>query len=124
MAGEENLRPVQTKEEARERGRRGGIKSGQVRRQRKTIAETLDKLLNEKITDPKQLAVIKKSGMPLSKAPTYKDFLVASTIMKSIKRGSVDDLEKLAAMIGETVKDEQRENGMLADLIDGLKDEE
>ena len=70
------------------------------------------------------LAVIKKSGMPLSKAPTYKDFLVASTIMKSIKRGSVDDLEKLAAMIGETVKDEQRENGMLADLIDGLKDEE
>ncbi len=124
MANEQNLRPPFTPSQAREYGKKGNIASQASKRRKKTIAETLDKLLNEKITDPKQLAVIKKSGMPLSKAPTYKDFLVASTIMKSIKRGSVDDLEKLAAMIGETVKDEQRENGMLADLIDGLKDEE
>lgn len=34
-----NLKPVQTKEEARERGRQGGIKSGEVRRERKRLKE-------------------------------------------------------------------------------------
>ena len=123
MAGKDNLRPVHTKEEARERGRNGGIKSGQSKRRKKTIAETVDRLLNEKVTDEKQLAIIARSGMAIKGKPTYKDFLVASTIMKSIKRGSVDDLMKLSEFIGEKTKDDRRE-GMLADLIDGLKDEE
>lgn len=39
MANEQNLRPVRTKEEARERGRNGGIKSGESRRRAKTYQE-------------------------------------------------------------------------------------
>jgi hypothetical protein len=45
--GIKNLRPPKTKEEARERGRRGGIKSGKVRAEMKTareIVELLDSL--------------------------------------------------------------------------------
>lgn len=41
MAGIDNLKPVRSKEEARERGRKGGIKSGEVRRARKTFKEEL-----------------------------------------------------------------------------------
>lgn len=41
----DNLKPVQTNEEARERGRRGGIRSGEVRRQRRTLREELLALL-------------------------------------------------------------------------------
>ena len=40
MANEKNLKPVRTKKEARERGRNGGIKSGEVRAQRKTLRVT------------------------------------------------------------------------------------
>lgn len=101
MAGKDNLRPVHTKEEARERGRNGGIKSGQSKRRKKTIAETVDKLLNEPVKDEKQLSIIEKSGMPIKGKPTYKDFLVASVIMRTIKKGYVDDLTKLMDILGE-----------------------
>lgn len=47
--GSENLKPVRTKEEARKRGRAGGIKSGQVRKARKTLKEELIALLGTKI---------------------------------------------------------------------------
>lgn len=47
MAGQENLKPVQSKEEARERGRKGGIASGEARRKRKTLKEELIALLED-----------------------------------------------------------------------------
>lgn len=43
--GHENLRPVRNKEEARARGKVGGKRSGEVRRQRKTLKEELLLLL-------------------------------------------------------------------------------
>lgn len=119
---EQNLRPPYTPKEARSYGAKGGQKSGESKRRKKTISATLDKLLSEPVKDAKQLDVIAKSGMPVGARPTYKDFLVASVIMKSIKRGNVDDLSKIIDIIGESA-DQQAENGMLADLIDGLRDE-
>ena len=47
--GRENLKPVRTKEEARKRGKAGGIKSGQVRKARKTLRQDLITLLETKI---------------------------------------------------------------------------
>lgn len=44
MAGKENLKTPST-EEARERGRKGGIKSGKVRKERKKLKEELEALL-------------------------------------------------------------------------------
>lgn len=43
--GIENLKPVRTKEEARERGKKGGIKSGEARREKKLLKDTLLMLL-------------------------------------------------------------------------------
>lgn len=47
MANEENLRPVQSKSEARERGRNGGIKSGEARREKRKMCEILEILLSK-----------------------------------------------------------------------------
>ncbi len=102
MANEQNLRPPFTPNEAREYGKKGNVASQAAKKRKKTIAETVEKILNEPIRDEKQLNLIKKSGMPTPARPTYKDFLVASVIMKSIKRGMVDDLSKLMAIVGET----------------------
>ena len=41
MANEKNLKPVRTKEEARERGKKGGIASGKARQERKAFKEAL-----------------------------------------------------------------------------------
>ena len=47
MAGQDNLIPVRSEEEAREKGRKGGIKSGESRRKRKTLKEELLALLED-----------------------------------------------------------------------------
>ena len=47
MANEQNLKPVRSEEEARELGRKGGIKSGEARREKATMLSTLEKLLDE-----------------------------------------------------------------------------
>ena len=46
MAGIENLKKIQSTEEAREKGRLGGIASGKARREKATMKETLEMLLN------------------------------------------------------------------------------
>ena len=45
----DNLIPVRTAEEAREKGRNGGIKSGEARRAKKTMRDMLDYLLEKEI---------------------------------------------------------------------------
>ena len=47
MANEQNLKPVRSEAEARELGRKGGIKSGEARREKATMLSTLEKLLDE-----------------------------------------------------------------------------
>lgn len=59
---ESNLKPVKTKEEARERGRAGGIASGKARRERKTLKEELLLLLSKGDTQEKiSLALLQKA---------------------------------------------------------------
>lgn len=102
MPNEQNLRPPFSPNEAREYGRRGGIASAESRRQKKTFAETLDRLLETPVTDKAQLEIIRKTGIPINGEPTYKDFITATTLFKAIKRGSVDDLSKLIDILGES----------------------
>lgn len=62
VMAKEDLKPVRTKEEAKERGRKGGIKSGEVRAQRKTLKEELLLLLSQGDTQSKMsLALIQKA---------------------------------------------------------------
>lgn len=46
-----DLKPVQSKEEAKKRGRAGGIASGKARREKKAMRETLDILLSMPMKD-------------------------------------------------------------------------
>lgn len=73
--GSENLKPVRTKEEARKRGKAGGIKSGQVRKARKTLKEELLVLLGTEIDgktmqEKMSLAMIQEAMVGNTKAFT------------------------------------------------------
>ena len=62
MANEQNLKPVSSKKEARERGRNGGLASGEARRKRKTLKEELLLILSEGETQQSvTLALIEKA---------------------------------------------------------------
>lgn len=55
MANEQNLRPIRSKNEAREKGRKGGIASGKARRELKTLRE----IVKMELAEPK---MIKENG--------------------------------------------------------------
>jgi len=107
MAREDNLIPFneRTKEEARLLGTLGGIKSGEVRRARKTLREELLLLLENE--------------------DTQKNITVA--LLKEAEKGNIKAFEVLRDTVGEkpidkvessiTVKDDK-----LNDLIETLKD--
>lgn len=67
--GIKNLKPVRSKEEARQRGKNGGIKSGEVRKQRKTLREELLFLLSRGETQQKiSLALLNEAQAGNTKA--------------------------------------------------------
>lgn len=78
MAKEDNLIPVRTKEEAREKGRNGGIKSGQVRKEKKFMTQIYAEFLE------KEHGVIGKDG--LKKNMTGNE-LLSSVMSKILSRG-------------------------------------
>lgn len=90
MANEQNLQPVRSKSEARERGRAGGKASGKARQERKTFREGLLLLLNEPLMD--------KSGHVSDK--TTQDAVIAGLVKRAIA-GDVRAAEFIRDTIGE-----------------------
>lgn len=78
-----NLHPVQNAEEARRRGQMGGKKSGERRRLKKTVLETVEMMLSCKVTNAqiKEKLCSDFSG----DAKTYLDYIVAAQIYKAGK---------------------------------------
>lgn len=79
---------IQAGEEARELGRKGGIKSGEVRRARKTLRDELTDLLTEKITD--------KNGRQME---TQK--AISTSLIKQALSGNTKAFELIRDTIGE-----------------------
>lgn len=65
MANEQNLIPgnKRSQSEARENGRKGGQKSGEVRRQRKAMKEQMEMLLSLPFKQTKQLKFMEELGI-------------------------------------------------------------
>lgn len=63
MANEENLKPVRTKSEARERGRNGGKASGESRRRKADFRKILNLLLTAQINNPEWTPILNSLGL-------------------------------------------------------------
>lgn len=63
MANEKNLRPVRSKEEARERGRAGGKASGRARRRKANFRKTLNMLLTTEIENEEWKPILESLGI-------------------------------------------------------------
>lgn len=60
---EQNLKPVRTKSEARERGRAGGKASGKARRRKADFRRTLNMLLTAEIDSPEYTPMLEALGV-------------------------------------------------------------
>ena len=106
MANEKNLKPVRTKEEARKRGRQGGIKSGIVRAHRKTLREELITLLETKVEDK-----------------TIQEKISFSLIQEALS-GNVKAFETIRDTIGEKPQDKVNISGKVNNPFSGMTTEE
>lgn len=108
-------------EEAVENGRKGGIASGQARREKKTIQKILADLLDGQIKDSPQFAKL-ASKMGVETDKSIKDIFTLVCVLNSVKSGNLGDLERLSKLLGEDNAKEQN-NGILDELTEYLKNE-
>jgi hypothetical protein len=86
VAGADNLR-TPTTEEARERGKKGGIASGKARRKKKALNDTLSELLSMPVKDGRlnDLESIKSLASMKGKNITVQEAIVLAQIQKALK---------------------------------------
>ena len=110
MANEQNLIPLnkRTKSEQREYARKGGQKSGEVRRKRKAMKEQMEMLLSLPFKSKKQFNFMKELGIEEDNIDNQMALIVAM-YGKALK-GDVQAFNTIREVVQDekTVKDESR----------------
>ena len=96
MANEQNLTHKLTVSEQR----KGGQKSAQVRKEKKTIQKILSDLLDGEIKDSPQFAKL-ASKMGVESDKSVKDIFTMMCLLNSVKNGNLADLERLTKLLRE-----------------------
>lgn len=97
---DKNLIPFtseQSREEAERNGRKGGIKSGEVRRRKKSMRTAMKELLSLDVADVKVKGVLESLGV----TPDNQNALLMAVLVKGIRNGDPNTLKAVAAIAGE-----------------------
>ena len=117
MANEKNLKP-QAHTLTVEEQSKGGIASGESRRNKKAIREILSELLDGQIKDSPHFSKL-ASKMGIEGDKSVKDIFALVCLLNSVKDGNLADLERLAKLLGE---DKQNENEDVMKKLDSVLD--
>lgn len=112
MPNEQNLVPIQSTEEARERGRKGGIASGVSRRRKRSLREAADLYLSLPVANRKKWNAIAKEGVD----PEDVDNQMAMII--GLTQAAINGDAKAAKLLFELVGDQSGENDEAKVVID------
>ena len=119
MANEQNLIPqahILTVEEQS----KGGQKSAQVRREKKTVQKILNDFLETSAKDNPQIAKL-AAKMGLQGDESIKDLFTIVCTLNTLKSGNLGDLEKLSKLLGEQTEIADTEAQKQADFLDAVK---
>lgn len=108
MANENNLKPIRTKSEAREKGRKGGIASGEARRKKKQTADLMKDILNSSL-EGKNKQTVKAFASELGDEDLTVNALMAAGLVKAAVTGNVKAFEAVQRYVGtdeQATKDE------------------
>ena len=92
-------------EEAVKNGRKGGIASGQARREKKTIQKILADYLDNDVQSNKSLKKIADTA-GITGEQSIKELVTAVCILNTLKKGDVDKLSSIMGLLGEGVEKE------------------
>lgn len=122
MANEKNLIPFtseQNREEAKKNGQKGGIKSGEVRRQRKAMKEQMEMLLSLPFKQEKQLKFMKSLGIEEEEIDNQMALMVAM-YAKALK----GDVQAFNSIREVTQDDKQPDKVQRIEIINDLPSED
>lgn len=114
--------PVHTTEEARRRGRNGGIKSGESKRRKKSMQELAQAMLSCRVTDDALKDKFASLGFDTKKM-TMAEAMIAGQVMEAMKNpNSFKLLLELVEPRDEIKPDTVEDLSPLADLLRGDED--
>ena len=119
MANKENLIPqahVLTVEEQS----KGGKKSVEVRRQKKTVQKILNDFLSTAAKDNPQVSKL-AAKMGLKSDDSIKDLFTIVCTLNTLKDGNLSDLERLSKLLGEQTETADTEAQKQAAFLDAIK---
>ena len=99
----ENLNPVRTKEEARERGRAGGIKSGEARRAKKNMRETAKALMSMQVYGDTNKRNLEAFGIQ-KEDQNYQTAVVVRLMQKALVEGDTSAIRLIGELTGDLNK--------------------
>jgi len=115
---EDNLKPIQkgqlSKEELKKRQKNGGIKSGEVRKEKKLLKDTIAMMLEMKAPDHLKVELEDKLGINVD---TIQD-LITSGLMGKAMSGDAKAFEVLRDTVGQKPKDEIMQTNTNIDITD------
>lgn len=100
---QKDLKPVRTKEEARERGRNGGIKSGEARRAKKNMRETAKILMSMPVAGDNNKRILDAFGIDKSDQ-NYQTAVVVRLLQKALAEGDISAIRLIGELTGELNK--------------------
>jgi hypothetical protein len=116
MANEQNLTHKLTVSEQR----KGGQKSAQVRREKKTVQKILNDFLSTAAKDNPQVSKL-AAKMGLQDDGSIKDLFTIVCILNTLKDGNLSDLERLSKLLGEQTEIADTEAQKQAAFLDAVK---
>lgn len=119
MAGIENLKPVRSEAEAREKGKKGGIASGKVRRQRKTLREIGDMIGGLDVKSDRARKIMKDAG--IEDEDMIQDVAMMFRLNLKAQSGDTRAAELVAKLRGQLKEQQQIEVAEMKPLVDLTK---
>ena len=122
MANEENLKIIRTESEAREKGKKGGIASGESRRRKKTLKELMNSIATMPLQDGKLTDINKIKSLASAKGKniTVEEAFVLKLTQKALS-GDHKAMRLWVELMGEDTSkdgDEPQDNDGLMDSIE------
>lgn len=119
MANEQNLIP-QAHKLTVEEASKGGQKSAQVRREKKTVQKILNDFLSTAAKDNPQVSKLAEK-MGLQDDGSIKDLFTIVCTLNTLKDGNLSDLERLSKLLGEQTEIADTEAQKQAAFLDAVK---
>lgn len=114
MANNENLQKF-TKENAKEYGKRGGLKSGEVRAERRTLKEQIKMLLEMPITDETKIDKLAQMGFNESEM-NNQAYLICALFEKAVS----GDAKAMSLILSTIKKEDEEKANILNDAMNEM----